>query len=376
MRICLIVHHPLDADSGAAGSVLSFAEHYRRRGHDVVVYSHDDLPGPLSPRAREALFPLFVARRLWSAGTRFDVVDASTADAWIWGKLSKRRSGRPALVTRSHGLEHLAHERRVEEARAGNLKLSWKYPLYYGGIRLREVEMSLRAADAVLLLNEEDRRFVTERLGVLPGRTHIVREGIPSELVGRPSPNGARAPRRIAQIGTYVPRKGVRYGARALTDVLERRADVSVRFLGTACEPERVLADFPAELHDRVEIVPRFARDELPGLVQDCQIKLFPTLSEGFGMAALEAMACGLAPVTTAVAGPTMFVRDGENGLVVPPADSAALAAALERLLDDPELLERLRRAAWETAQGYGWQTAADERLAIYENLLAGRRAA
>ncbi len=147
-----------------------------------------------------------------------------------------------------------------------------------------------------------------------------------------------------------------------------------MRFLGTICEADHVLADFDPALHTRIEVVPRFERERLPELVADCQVKLFPSLYEGFGKTVLEAMACGLAPVTTEVPGPTMFVRDGENGLVVPPADVDALRCAIERLIDEPDLLARLREGAWRTAQDYGWQSVADERLAVYASVLGDRR--
>jgi glycosyltransferase involved in cell wall biosynthesis len=376
MRILLVVHHALEADSGAAGSVMALAGAYRRRGHTVQLMSHDDLPARLTARVREPAFPWFVAARLMDPRQTgaVDVIDASTGDAWLWGRLRRGRGNPPLLVTRSHGLEHGAHEARRAEARAGNLELSWKYPLYYGGVHLAEVGASLRLADAAFFLNRHDRDYAVERLRVAPGKAYVVRNGIPDALLGLPEPVAASSTPRIAQVGTYIPRKGVHHGARALERLMRERSDVEVRFLGTACDRERVLADFDPALHDRIEVMPRFSREELPALLADCQIKLFPTLYEGFGKTVLEAMACGLAPVTTTVPGPTMFVRDGRNGVLVPPADSEALRTALRRLLDEPRLLERLRLNAWKTAQAYDWQAAADERLAIYERLLAGRR--
>ncbi|MGH2845281.1 MAG: glycosyltransferase, partial [Thermoleophilaceae bacterium] len=102
-------------------------------------------------------------------------------------------------------------------------------------------------------------------------------------------------------------------------------------------------------------------------------VKLFPTLFEGLGKAAVEAMACGLAPVTTTAPGPTEFVRDGHNGLLVPPRDADALEGALERLVVDRALLGRLRRAAYETAQEFSWEHIARTRLGLYEERLRER---
>ena len=122
---------------------------------------------------------------------------------------------------------------------------------------------------------------------------------------------------------------------------------------------------------ERVQVMPVFARADLPRLLGGHHIKLFPPLVEGFGLALLEAMACGLAPVTTQVGGPATLVRDGENGLVVEPGRSDALAAALERLLVTRPLLHRFQQEARSSARRYGITRVADETLAIYGEALA-----
>jgi glycosyltransferase involved in cell wall biosynthesis len=74
-----------------------------------------------------------------------------------------------------------------------------------------------------------------------------------------------------------------------------------------------------------------------------------------------EAMACGLAPVTTATPGAMEIVRDGHDAIMIPPRDSQAIEQALERLISDRPYLERLRRNAYATAQRYSWTRIARE---------------
>jgi glycosyltransferase involved in cell wall biosynthesis len=375
VNILMTIHHPLDLDAGAPGTTMELARAYQAEGHTVRVLSYDDLPSRVRGRAQDVAFPAFLAQWLRRQADlqAFDIIDASTGDAWLWKALTNGKG--PVLVTRSHGLEHLAHAERVEEARATGAKLSWKYPLYWGGFRLWEVASSLRRADMTFFLNRYDRDYAVSRLRVPGDRAHIVRNGVAANFL-----NGGRSdlgrpvsgPLRIALIGSYIPRKGVRYGAPALAAVLRRHADVSVAFLGPGCPAERVLSDFPAELHDRIHVVPSYRRAELPSLLEDHHIKLFPTLFEGFGKTVVEAMACGLAPVTTTVPGPTEFVSNGENGLLVPPRDAKALEQALERLVADRALLGRLRQAAYETAQEFSWEHIARTRLALYRRALNG----
>ena len=85
-----------------------------------------------------------------------------------------------------------------------------------------------------------------------------------------------------------------------------------------------------------------------------CDIFVFSSRAEGFGLPALEAMALGCAVVTTDCGGVNAFARAGENCLMVPPMDPSALAGAIVRLARDADLRERLSAAGIRTAQGFG----------------------
>jgi glycosyltransferase involved in cell wall biosynthesis len=375
MKILMTVHHALERNAGAPGVTLRLAEEFRRLGHEAEVASFDDLPVRLPAIAQAILFPYLVAGRVTREHDKWDVVDASTGDTWLYSSMPRMR-GQPLLVCRSHGLEHLAHDQRLEEVRRGMHRLSWKYPLYHGGVRLWEVRRSVRNSDLILVLNKEDYRYAAARLAVAEEKIRVVQNGIPDNFLGQPfRPYYKRSglPLTIAQIGRYSAMKGVAYGSRALNNVLRRHEEVRVHLLGTMTSAATVLGDFYPDVRQRVEVTPHYLHEELPRLLSECQIKLFPTLTEGFGTALIEAMACGLAPVTTAAAGPRMIVVDHENGLLVPPGDSTALERALERLIVDPELLAALRRRALADAQAYSWRRIAREQLALFDEFRGKR---
>lgn len=384
MRILLTVHHELDPNSGAPGGTLQLADQYRRRGHQVEVLGFGELlAGWLPEQAKMVAFPWALAAHLARGGrrSRFDVIDASTGDAWLIGaprRAFPARVQRSLLVTRSWGLEHTMDERRRADAAAGGEPLSWRYPRYHGGYRLKEVARSLRAADVALFMNRYDAALAVERLGVSPERVGLVSGGISDALIGLPAPQpfsgGAfSGGGRIAVIGTYLARKGVAHAATALNTWLPRHPDWALTFLGTGVEEARVLADYDPSLHSRISVVPRYANDDLGRLLDGHHIHLFPTLSEGWGMALVEAMACGLAPVVSDVPGPTELVHDGDDAIVVPPGEPGRITAALDRLAADRSLLDRLRGNAHRAAQSYGWSTVAGEQLALYEEHLARR---
>ena len=145
-------------------------------------------------------------------------------------------------------------------------------------------------------------------------------------------------------------------------------------FLGTACKQctdvEEVYANFATDVRERISVTPRFDHKALPELLKGHHIKLFPSLSEAFGMALIEAMACGLAPITTAAGGPLDIISDRQDGWFVPLRDSQAIEQALEKLINDRAELNRLRQNAYEKAQTYSWQSIAQTNISWYESAI------
>ncbi len=90
---------------------------------------------------------------------------------------------------------------------------------------------------------------------------------------------------------------------------------------------------------------------EVHRYLQSADIFVFPTEEEAFGLSLIEAMACGLASISTPVGGIRDFLREGENGYVIPPGSVTALAEAMSALKDDPDLCVRLGEGAVSTVQ-------------------------
>jgi hypothetical protein len=180
MRVLFAVHHPLDERLGAPSVSLAIGAALTRLGHDVEYHGYDQAYPDRKQFSswHQLAYPSKLASFVRRNAGRFDVLDVTTGDAYLWHGLGRPGGGTPALVTRSNGLEHLASRAVREEAKAGRLELSWKYSLYNGGLRLREVRRSLRCADGVLLLTEEERTYATGVLRVDPARIMVVPHGI------------------------------------------------------------------------------------------------------------------------------------------------------------------------------------------------------
>lgn len=372
MRILLSIHQHASYDAGGAGVTLRLADEYRRVGHLASVLSFDDLPSWLHEKAAQVVYPWFVASHVACRPVAVDILDASTGDAWLLAAMRRRRT--PLVVVRSHGLEHIAHLEQVEQARRGDLNLSWRYPLYNGGWRLREVAWSVRHADLALFLNARDRDFAVNNLGVARDRAAIVDNGVPDTFLGLPLLQ-RDGPGNVAMIGSFIAGKGVQYAVPSLTRLLERHPELRAGFFGVGIPSTDVLEQFPPVLRLRIEVVERYANDALPALLRDYSIQVMPSLADGFGLAALEGMACGLAVIVTTVSGIADRLTDGEDALIIEPGNAEAIEDAVERLLADPDLLTRIRRGAHATAQRFSWARISGETLALYEGALERKRA-
>jgi glycosyltransferase involved in cell wall biosynthesis len=106
-----------------------------------------------------------------------------------------------------------------------------------------------------------------------------------------------------------------------------------------------------------VDIRPNVSAEELRRQYRAADVFVLPSLAEGFGHVLLEALACGTPVITTTRSAGPDLIRNGREGFVVGPADSVALAGALQWCLDRPAELAAMRRAARDRAEAFTWQT-------------------
>jgi glycosyltransferase involved in cell wall biosynthesis len=163
-------------------------------------------------------------------------------------------------------------------------------------------------------------------------------------------------------VGAMHPRKGADVLARAIPLL----HDLPARFIFAGptgpleSEVRSIISDSGAQ--DRVDFRGQLSSEELPRVLADADIFVFPTVwgTEGFGMVAAEAMACGVPVVASRIAAIPEVVLDGETGLLVEPGDPVDLASKLRLLLADPARRRFLGRAGTEHVQQYRWDRLAD----------------
>ena len=138
---------------------------------------------------------------------------------------------------------------------------------------------------------------------------------------------------------------------------------------------EVVRSAFDEQVRDRVHHLQADSEDQTAAAFAGADIFLLPSLFEGTPLTLMEAMMSGLPIVTTDTCGMKDVIRDGQNGILVPTRSPNAIVSAVDALLADPGLRERLGRAAREEAlEHYTWDAVADPVLRVYERLGEPRR--
>jgi glycosyltransferase involved in cell wall biosynthesis len=175
----------------------------------------------------------------------------------------------------------------------------------------------------------------------------------------------------VVVVAQLIPRKGHRFLLDAVPAILERHPSLQLLLVGDGELRDALAAEVRARgLGAVVRLLGQ--REDVADILRASDLLVHPATMEGFANVAMQAMAAGIPVVSSAVGGMPESVRDGENGLLVPPADAPALANAINRLLADPDLCRRLgERGRVIVESEFTVDAMVQGNLAVYERLLA-----
>lgn len=174
----------------------------------------------------------------------------------------------------------------------------------------------------------------------------------------------------VLTVGHHIKRKGFEYLIRAMVDVVKEFKDARLHIVGQGPQTAN-LKKLVEELNLTKNVIfhGRVSDDRLLQLYRQCRVFCHPSMSEGFCHTTLETMAVGRSVVSTKTAGSEM-VEHGKTGLLVPPADSEALADAILKLLSDYSLACRMGEKAREIVEEkYDWNIVAEKYYSVYLRL-------
>ncbi len=323
--------------------LLTLAKGLRERGHHVVPVGPADGCGWLADQFRNEGFEpeTFVLKRAVDVGCvrglanlferhRIDVVHSHEFSMAVYGAMAALVGRRRHVIT-LHGSRYFARHRR----------------------RRIILRLAVQSAWATVAVSDDLAMDMSRDLNLSPEKITVIRNG--QEL-----PKGSRSTFReelgiadhdvlIVAVGSLYPVKGHSDLLEALRLVLDRSNHPSSIHLviagreGSASQGLRHRAE-TLVLTDSVHILGH--RDDIPNVLAGADIFCLPSLSEGFPLALIEAMGSATAIVATSVGGVPTAIRDGIDGILVPPGNPLALATALLRLINDQSTRCRLGGSA------------------------------
>jgi D-inositol-3-phosphate glycosyltransferase len=259
-------------------------------------------------------------------------------------------------------------------------------------IRVDIERRTMVAADRIIAATEIDRSHMLEAYGANPRKIAVVPGGVNLDVFRPGSRDVARRALGLGPeptllfVGRIQRLKGIDVLLRAAAALRDDLGTVRVLVVGGSgeasgtrpVEEERELARLHAivaerGLQDSVRFVGAVEQSRLAQYYRAANVTVMPSTYESFGLVAVESMACGTPVVASRVGGLATIVRDDENGALIPWRDPRLFADRIRPILTEPDLADRLRVGALETARRYGWDGVAEQTLRVYDDLLGQR---
>jgi glycosyltransferase involved in cell wall biosynthesis len=299
---------------------------------------------------------------------RFDIIH--DVQGLGYGVLLIKANGLPVVANIHHPLQ-VDRANHVRQARSLGDKIQWMrfYPFFMQEIVARRI-------DRVITGSHNSAESVAREFRLPLEHVAVVYDGVDTDTF-RPL-EAPKQPGGILYVGNSDDRnKGARYLVEALGLLTERGRDLHLTVVDRPIAYVVPALARDLDIEDRVTLTGRLPKEDLVRLYNQTQVFVSPSLYEGFGLPAAEAMACGAPVVATTAGAFPEVIEDGVSGLLVPPRDAAALARAIERLLDDAELRRELGQGGRRRIEEhFSWRETALRTLALSQEVRAKKNGA
>jgi glycosyltransferase involved in cell wall biosynthesis len=234
-----------------------------------------------------------------------------------------------------------------------------------------------KRSEAVVSISDYSAQYLLKK-GIAPGKIHVVPCGVDIDRFF-PNKESNEVTRRfegknvLLFVGPLTKRKGLNYLIQSLPHVLEQHPNTILVIVGGGLAKPIQQLCIKLDVVDHVFFEGFVDEHKLPLYYNACDLFVFPSLLEGFGMVLTEAMACG----KTVVASDTSSIPEvvGDAGLLVEPKNPQALANAIITLLDNTQLRETLEKKALKRIRDkFNWTAVATQMERIYKNLITDAR--
>lgn len=418
MRICLLTYRGNPYSGGQGIYVYYLSREFRRMGHVVEVIAGTPLPEvsegvilhqlrsssiyhPGSsfrknlPKVRNVvdLYELCASRlgtfaEPWAFSfrayaklkelckqRRFDIIHDNQGLGY--GLLLMKRLNIPVVATIHHPLPI---DRQSDLGQANGFRQRRRIKRFYSFIGMQAVVS--RRLDRIITVSQSSAKDTRLFFKVTADKIRVVYNGIDTEIYSMNQEASQHRDGLIMVANTDDRKKGVLYLLQALQLLRDDGAKLTI--VDDAARHSSYMEDvgpLPSygsklvgklNLDGMVHFTGRLTREELVKHYSAARIAVVPSLYEGFGLPAAEAMACGT-PVIATTGGALPEVV-GEAGMLVPPANAGALAAAIRQLLDDRQAQLRMSEAGQRRVrEQFNWEQAARKTLEVYQEVIAAK---
>lgn len=345
MRVNFIL--PGLGDSGGIQVVKKYAELFREKGIDVVIYSSvigDDLHR-YPVKIKNKVHQVYCTWKTWR-------VKKSNTKSYIkWVPMISSKYIREADVTIATTWSSAYKVAKLNQKCGKKYYFIQDYEIWdnkeFG-------DQSYKLPLHHIVIAKWIDKILTEQLGCVPA--DIVHNGIDTEFFHPALKKEKHEGIRCLMLYHTLPKKGVGDGAKAFKKVKEQDPNLSLTMFGMYKRPE-------IECLDQYYQNPK--KEELRNLYQQADLFIFPSREEGWGLTPLEAMACGCPVVGTNVGCMTELGVDGKNVLLSEPGDVNGMVMNIKKLIGDPELMKKLSANGLKTVSELSWKQSADKFLSI-----------
>jgi glycosyltransferase involved in cell wall biosynthesis len=418
MRICLLTYRGNPYSGGQGIYVYYLSREFRRMGPEVEVIASTPLPevstgvimhclkslsiyhpdGSLRSNlpkvrnlvdlyelcaTRQGMFvePLTFSLRAYAKvrelckQRRFDIIHDNQSLGY--GLLLMKRLNIPVIATIHHPLPI---DRQADLAQANGLRDKWRIRKFYSFIQMQAFVS--RRLERVITVSQSAAKKTELFFKVPADRLRVVYNGIDTQIYSRKKEESQNRNGLIMVGNTDDRKKGILYLLKALE--LLREDGIRLTIVDDAERHSSYTDDvgpLPSyglklveklNLDGMVRFSGRLAREELAQHYSAAQIAVVPSIYEGFGLPAAEAMACGT-PVIATTGGALPEVV-GDAGILVPPGNADALAATIKQLLDDKRAQQWMSEAGIKRVEEkFSWEQAARKTLEVYKEVLTTR---
>ena len=385
LSICLITQQYRSVISGLGSYTQSLVAGLMAGGHAVTIVAPSDQISPENAALRFVEVPLprqggSQARWIslaWSFASKLATLQQSTAFDLVHFTDAREsvfcRWNCPAVgdVHDSYAAEARtpAYYRRYYD----DWLTRWAY---YCFVRFCEARAYPRL-DALIANSRYTAEKIAAQYAIAPGHLHVCYKTIQQDRWARALQLRAQQaphPRRVLFVGGNMQRKGLPVLIQAVAWARDAIPDLELWVVGSdkAIGAMKDLCQ-AVDMDQQVHFWGWKDQEELVDLYAQCDVLVMPSLTEGFGLVFLEAMATGMPIIGSQASGIAEVVEQGRNGILVSPGDASELADALRRLLTDMELYANLKRAGLETATRFDLPSMMSCTTAVYQSVLEAR---